>query len=429
MAGGNAVPDGHPDDVQSELLAAWRDRCRRRGVETSHVGESSAGYLVDAVVGALALGTETPELGRSARTWGARFDSPVEALAAVTCLREVLSTLDGGLVVAGAVDGLPRVVDQLMLESVDAAAGSLRAAARTDPLTGCANRRALQEELPHAVASARRSGLPLSVAMIDLDGLKQVNDEHGHGAGDATLVALVTALGSALRGLDGLYRAGGDEFVVVSPFTAAAGSRRMLARAEGLGPPAFSWGVASLDELGPQSPDDPERLLLAADADLYARRRARRRAAITAARRRRLRTAASVTATAALTATAAYGVAAVADTSFPALDVAAPPSAQGQDAGATGSPSGATGGRHPGPRDAAGTGSGTGTGAGAAAPASSLSTAPSAASTSPPLTAAASVRTSAQRALGHVNRAVGHVTGAGGPHLAVGSPGLRPAAA
>jgi diguanylate cyclase (GGDEF)-like protein len=335
MAEHEAVPDG---DVHSELLAAWRDRCRRRGVETSHVGDSSAGYLVDALVGALAVGSETPELGRCARTWGARFDSPVEALAAVTCLREVLGSLDGhvvaaGLVVADAIDGLPRVVDQLMLESVDAAAGSLRAAARVDPLTGCANRRALQEELPHAVASARRSGLPVSVAMIDLDGLKRVNDEHGHAAGDAALVALVTALRRALRGLDGLYRSGGDEFVVVSPFTAAAGSRRMLERAATLGAPAFSWGVASLDSLGPQSADDPERLLLAADADLYARRRARQRAALAAARRRRLRAAASVTATAALTATAAYGVAAVADASFPSLNVAAPPNAQGNDAG------------------------------------------------------------------------------------------------
>ena len=78
--------------------------------------------------------------------------------------------------VSAGIDGVPRVIDQLMLESVDAAAGSLRASARIDPLTGCANRRALQEELPHAVASARRSGLDVSLAMIDLDGLKRVND-------------------------------------------------------------------------------------------------------------------------------------------------------------------------------------------------------------------------------------------------------------
>ena len=65
--------------------------------------------------------------------------------------------------------------------------------------------------------------------MIDLDGLKRINDQHGHGAGDATLIALVAILRSALRDLDSLYRAGGDEFVIVSPFTTDIGSRRMLA--------------------------------------------------------------------------------------------------------------------------------------------------------------------------------------------------------
>jgi len=193
--------------------------------------------VIVAVLDALARGTETSALGRAARTWGANFGSPVEALAAVTCLREVLAATPNGpwpTRPAGSMGSgeAARVIDQLMLESVDAASGALRASARVDPLTGCANRRALHEDLTHAVAGARRSDLDLSLAMVDLDGLKAINDHLGHGAGDATLVSLVAVLRGALRDVDGLYRSGGDEFVIVSPFTDDAGARRALARAE-----------------------------------------------------------------------------------------------------------------------------------------------------------------------------------------------------
>lgn len=83
-----------------------------------------------------------------------------------------------------------------------------RRAALTDPLTGLGNRRAL--------ASAVPTGTYALIAM-DLDHFKQVNDEHGHGAGDAVLAHVAAALSGAVRGDDRVYRVGGEEFLVVLP--------------------------------------------------------------------------------------------------------------------------------------------------------------------------------------------------------------------
>ncbi|MHB8330226.1 MAG: GGDEF domain-containing protein [Acidimicrobiales bacterium] len=312
------TPDGHIDR-RRELLLEWEQRTRARGAPGSaeHCSGADALFLVTALAGALRRTSETPELGRAARTWGARFSSPVEALANLSMLRDSLIDL-----ASDRADGLPvphevlnRVLDQVSLEAVDAASGNLRVAARSDVLTGCANRRALEEDLGHAVASARRSNLDLAVAVIDLDGLKQINDGEGHAAGDAALTSLVISMRQALREADTLYRTGGDEFVVVAPFTDAAGGRALMRRAERMGGPDFSWGIASLAETGliPAHQDQPVAegtehaavLLEAADANLYDRRRATRRAASLAARRRRVTTVASVAASVAVTAGAA----------------------------------------------------------------------------------------------------------------------------
>ena len=281
-------------------------------------------FLVTALASGLRAGSETPELGRAARTWGARFSTPVEALSVLTMLRDALIELDGAQNGRGSVSAptVNRLFDQMSMEAVDAASANLRAAARHDPLTGCANRRALDEDLPRALASAERSKLDLAVAVVDLDGLKQINDAEGHAAGDAALRSLVDALRRALREADTLYRAGGDEFVVVAPFTDAAGARALMRRAARMGAPYFSWGVAGLNQARALAGEGRTRrdgrqgaeggigagalgalaLLELADADLYRRRRAARTAAATASRRRRMTAVASVAATVTVTA-------------------------------------------------------------------------------------------------------------------------------
>jgi len=90
-----------------------------------------------------------------------------------------------------------------------------RRLARTDPMTGLANRAAIGTAVDAALARSARTGLPAAVMVFDLDGFKQVNDTIGHEAGDALLVGFARVLRNNLLGKDVVGRLGGDEFVVV----------------------------------------------------------------------------------------------------------------------------------------------------------------------------------------------------------------------
>lgn len=82
-----------------------------------------------------------------------------------------------------------------------------------DPLTGASSR----DSLPHALERYQLTGGRGMMAIVDIDWFKQVNDEHGHAAGDRVLVGLVELLGQRLRRIDGIYRLGGEEFVLLLP--------------------------------------------------------------------------------------------------------------------------------------------------------------------------------------------------------------------
>ena len=98
-----------------------------------------------------------------------------------------------------------------------AALRALESAALNDALTGVPNRRAFDEELPRALARAERSGEPLALAYMDLNGFKELNDREGHAAGDRVLKEVAAAWQTQLRQADVLARVGGDEFAVVLP--------------------------------------------------------------------------------------------------------------------------------------------------------------------------------------------------------------------
>ncbi|MBX5469955.1 MAG: diguanylate cyclase [Thermoleophilaceae bacterium] len=150
-----------------------------------------------------------------------------------------------------------------------------RRLARVDTLTGLGNRRALEEALEAELSRSRRSGRPLSVLVIDVDGFKEINDRFGHLAGDEMLRSLGRAISGALRGEDACFRWGGDEFVVLLPETdaesaEAARGRISEAVARSCRRPCgaeltIGCGVAQLDEgMGPAD------LLAAADLSLVA---------------------------------------------------------------------------------------------------------------------------------------------------------------
>ena len=95
---------------------------------------------------------------------------------------------------------------------------------KTDGLTGLLNRRALTEQLEYEIDRARRYGAELSIILCDLDNLKEINDTHGHLAGDMALQLLSATVRNTLRSVDIAGRYGGDEFLLIVPQTALAGA-------------------------------------------------------------------------------------------------------------------------------------------------------------------------------------------------------------
>jgi diguanylate cyclase (GGDEF)-like protein len=150
--------------------------------------------------------------------------------------------------------------------------------ARFDPLTGLPNRRACEERGALELARLQRSGRALSVAYLDFDGLKQINDNRGHAAGDAVLVRLAESAQSELRPTDLLSRIGGDEFVLLLPDTdyddATTVIRRIqdrLGDADGGEPASVTVGLVTWRS----APQNLEQLFVEADALMYNAKRHR----------------------------------------------------------------------------------------------------------------------------------------------------------
>ena len=106
----------------------------------------------------------------------------------------------------------------------------LRSLADHDPVTGLGNRRRFEEALQEVVGAAQRYHGRMSVLLLDLDGMKQVNDTAGHAAGDEALRAVAEVIASSVRGCDVAVRLGGDEFAVILPATDTAGARIVAER-------------------------------------------------------------------------------------------------------------------------------------------------------------------------------------------------------
>lgn len=220
---------------------------------------------------------------------------PVLSTAYVLGRRDLLlaaSTMTATLAIALAVN--PVVGDDLLLqlvpscgaitlaglllvalrERVDLLIGDLERTASTDGLTGLSNRAAWHRAFETEIERARRTGLPLSIAVFDLDRFKAINDCLGHAEGDKALIRFSTLLATECRSFDVPGRLGGEEFGLLLVGATADGARifaeRLRRRLElvtthDLTPFTVSTGVA---ELGVHA-DDPDAMMLAADRALY----------------------------------------------------------------------------------------------------------------------------------------------------------------
>ncbi len=165
-----------------------------------------------------------------------------------------------------------------------------KSVARIDALTGLRARRGFLIEATHMLEARRKARRGSLVLFVDLDGMKRVNDEHGHHVGDAALVEMAAVLRSVFRSTDVIARLGGDEFVIFcGAGTAAFGAamvRRLHAKLDEVNTMpgrryrlACSVGFEVADEGAQQSIDD---LLARADAAMYEAKRAKRGARVAA---------------------------------------------------------------------------------------------------------------------------------------------------
>jgi len=270
---------GH-DVVEVEDPADGLARCRTWAPDVAvlHV-ESCAGLVCDIKSDPVAYGTailmiERPELSTDDALAGLRRgvqDYLIEPVAD----GEVLTRVEAAA-----------RTKELQKELV-AQGARLEALLREDTLTGLSNRRAILTQLGGMVSAARRHGHPLSIAVLDLDHFKRINDTYGHPAGDAALVAVSGVLKQLRRADDLCCRYGGEEFVLLMEGThgedALAVAERLRYSIEALDfkadgqrvPLTLSAGVASFPDLYIKTAAE---LILFADEALYeAKRRGRNR--------------------------------------------------------------------------------------------------------------------------------------------------------
>jgi diguanylate cyclase (GGDEF)-like protein len=194
---------------------------------------------------------------------------PVATLRAVERLTELFSSMQA--------DAVEEVLRQRSRE--------LEWLGTTDELTGLHNARYLQQHMHHLLGVQRRYGHPFALLLIDIDGLKRINDAYGQAAGDRTLVDVATALGETIRDVDTPIRMSDDEFCVLLPQQTATRARTLAERvavAIGAieGPASQALGVAVGVVSCPQHATEVDQLLEMADSAMYRAKAAGERVAV-----------------------------------------------------------------------------------------------------------------------------------------------------
>jgi len=215
--------------------------------------------------------------GREARAADVARDVASLQTVLLRALRDDLE--DDPVRFAEAVEQLVEATAAIQAEAMEAHVTSrsreLESQANTDPLTGLGNLRALQRQLANLLDVRKRYEHPFAVLLMDIDGLKRINDSHGHQAGDRVLMQVGMSLRRSIRSVDTAARIGGDEFCVLLPEQDLKSAAKLAARlataieeevaAPGEPPVTVSIGVAASPEHG----DEAEALIDTADRAMY----------------------------------------------------------------------------------------------------------------------------------------------------------------
>jgi len=189
-------------------------------------------------------------------------------------IRVTIFTVEG-VAISLAVDLLQRRTESLRqtARALDAERQLVERLALEDAMTGLGNRRAFEGALAQSLAQSSRQGTPLTVAIADVDGLKQTNDEQGHARGDALLIAVAGALRGCCRASDTAYRVGGDEFALLlleadrEDYAALESRLRDLLKEVSAGFPGTGVSIGAAH--APEDGDQGRILLRLADARMY----------------------------------------------------------------------------------------------------------------------------------------------------------------
>ena len=301
------------DSLCQSMLLRWRIRCAVEQAALAATARPEAAALCAAVGRTLEHGSSVPDLAVAARTWVADVFSPVEARAALLCLCEVATELSGE--VANELRGLDPVLECLVNEAAACSARRINRASM-DSLTGCGDRRALNGDLRYAVTAAIASEHDVAVAMVQLVDLAPGSRErpakrsgkNTNAVDDAVVLSLLAALRRSLGHADGVYRVGKDKFVVLAPTSDVAGVGEVMLLATCAPGPRFTWGAAGLTAAGTKAVENPDVLLVLAEADLQIRRRDFSHANAILTRRRRVSAVASMAAATVLAGGIAIGL-------------------------------------------------------------------------------------------------------------------------
>ena len=221
--------------IRSLLAESQTDRVE--GVFPTTTLEETARKLVHFRIGALVVTDENDRLKGIvserdlipvvANFEGLTTNAPVSRVmteSVITCsldddVEKILRLMNANAIRHIPVVDANKLIDMVSIRELTVAYEALRKEANTDPLTGLSNRRPFLKNLEVEYARAKRFKHALSVAMIDVDHFKNVNDTHGHDAGDQVLRAISAMLINEFRTIDHVGRLGGEEFAVLFPET------------------------------------------------------------------------------------------------------------------------------------------------------------------------------------------------------------------